>query len=58
MRVAVRGPVHKEQSLSYDIKGIVERGLAQQLPYMGSLCKEARVFLPVVMATDTHTDSK
>ncbi|TNN84086.1 hypothetical protein EYF80_005692 [Liparis tanakae] len=37
---AARRPAHKERSLSYDIKGIVERSSAQQPPYMGSLCKE------------------
>lgn len=57
MWVAARSPVNKEQSLSYDIKGIVEMDSAQHPPYADSLCKEVRVFALVVMEMDTHTDS-
>lgn len=56
MRVVARCPAHKEQSLSYDIKGIVEQASAQRPPYMGSLCKEVRVFILVVMGMNTHMD--
>lgn len=55
MWVAAHRPAHKEQSLSYDIKGIVGQASAQRPPYMGSLCKEVRVFILVVMGMDTHT---
>lgn len=55
MWVAARRPAHKEQSLSYDIKGIVEQASAQRPPYMGSLCEEVRVFIFVVMGMNTHT---
>lgn len=54
MLVAARRPVHKEQSLSYDIKGIVEQATAQWSPYMGSLCKEVHVFILVVMGMNTQ----
>lgn len=46
---------HKEQSLGYDIKGIVERASAQWSPYRGSPCEEARVSILVVMGMSTHT---
>lgn len=55
MWVAARRPAHKEQSLSYDIKGIVQQASAQRPPYMGSLCKEVHVFILVVMGMNTHT---
>lgn len=58
MWVAARRPAHKEQSLSYDIKGIVEQASAQRPPYMGSLCKEVRVFILVVMGMNTHTHTR
>lgn len=63
MLVAARRPVHKDQSLSYDIKDIVEQASAQwqqpppPLPLFGSLCKEVHVFILVVMGMNTHTDT-
>lgn len=60
MLVAARRPVHKDQSLSYDIKDIVEQASAQWQqppfppPLFGSLCKEVHVFIFVVMGMNTH----
>ncbi|CAB1442871.1 unnamed protein product [Pleuronectes platessa] len=47
-------PAHKEQSASYDIKGIVEQASAQQPPYMGSLCKESVFNLSATDSTPTE----
>lgn len=63
MLVAARRPVHKDQSLSYDIKDIVEQASAQwqqppPLPLFGSLCKEVHVFIFVVMGMNTHRHAR
>lgn len=68
MPLAARRPVHKDQSLSYDIKDIVEQASAQwrqpppsarssQPPHLAPCARKSHVFILVVMGmnTDTHT---
>lgn len=55
MLVAARCPVHKEQSLSYDIKGIVEQASAQCPPLTWAHCARKRMFSSLLSWGWTHT---